>query len=447
MVTVSVVGGGGGGAALALTVSTADCVAPPAEPVIVAVRVVVPVEVDTVKLALDAPAGIVTDAGTVATVVAELDRLTTSPPVGAVWFDVTTPVDVAPPVTVDGLTDSVESAAAGGVLGNGSTVSVALSVTPPPVTEIVTSVLVAGAVVEMMNPPAAANCGTMTEFGTCATSGRELESENVMSPLRGSAAVTRPFEPLLPDVTAGSSVSDVGAGCGVSVVVAWTDCPCQVAVIVTSVFAETWLVVAVKDVDSTPAGTVTVAGGCTAGLELERLTTAPPGGACPFSMTIPPIVTPPFWLAGRPSRLASDDGLTVRVFVVETPPIVAVIVTVVGVATWPVTKCVSTQELVAGTETVDGTGATCAFELQRLTVAPPAGAPLLSCRSTKTSCPLAGASRVRLMVFTCNGPSGTTKVPTWDHAVAAAVPAVSITPWNERTRQNFGPGLFSWMTV
>src|SRR5262249_15217873 len=97
------------------------------------------------------------------------------------------------------------------------------------------------------------------------------------------------------------------------------------------------------------------------------------------------MVTPPFWLAGRPSRLARDDGLTVKVVVVDALPIVAVIVTVVGVSTWPATKCVSTQELVAGTEPVAGTGAACAFELERLTVAPPAGAPLLSCRSTNSS--------------------------------------------------------------
>jgi hypothetical protein len=64
----------------------------------------------------------------------------------------------------------------------------------------------------MMKPPAAANCGTVTALGTWTRSGRELARENVMSPFRGSAAVTRPFEPWEPDVTVGSSVSEVGAG-------------------------------------------------------------------------------------------------------------------------------------------------------------------------------------------------------------------------------------------
>src|SRR5207244_1298448 len=86
--------------------------------------------------------------------------------------------------------------------------------------------------------------------------------------------------------------------------------------------------------------------------------------------------------------------------------IFAVIVTVVVASTWPATKRNSTQENPAGTATDAGSGAADAFELERFTVAPPAGAPLLSCRSTKTSCPLAGAVRVSVIEFTCSGPAG-----------------------------------------
>ena len=49
------------------------------------------------------PAGTVTLAGTVAAVLV-LDRDTTAPPVGAVPFSVTVPVEEAPPTTVAGLT-------------------------------------------------------------------------------------------------------------------------------------------------------------------------------------------------------------------------------------------------------------------------------------------------------------------------------------------------------
>ena len=136
-----------------------------------------------------------------------------------------------------------------------------------------------------------------------------------------------------------------------------------------------------------------------------------------------------------------------KVCVVVWVPIVAVIVTEVGEVTWPGVKLNSAQELVAGTGTDAGKGAACEFELERFTVAPPAGAPLLSCRSTNTCRPLVGVVWVRVIVFTCSGPSGTTNVPVCDHAVTAAVPAVSITPCDEFTRQNFVPAVGSWMIV
>jgi hypothetical protein len=176
-------------------VSTADCVTPPPEPVMVAVRVALLAEVETGKLALEPPAGMVTDCGTVATVASELDSVTTSPPDGAVWFDVTTPVEPVPAFMVDGLSESVDNVVGGGVVDIGFRVRLAVSVTPPPLTKMVTTVCVETATVEMMKPPAAANCGTVTELGTWARSGRELESENVTSPFLGSAAVTRAFEP------------------------------------------------------------------------------------------------------------------------------------------------------------------------------------------------------------------------------------------------------------
>ena len=81
--------------------------------------------VETVKVALVEPAGTVTLAGTVATAVLPLDRVTTAPPAGAAPLNVTVPCDDPPPVTVDGFSVSEEAVIAG------TTVSVAVGVAPP----------------------------------------------------------------------------------------------------------------------------------------------------------------------------------------------------------------------------------------------------------------------------------------------------------------------------
>ena len=100
----------------ALTVSVADLVTPFADAVTSAVRVVVPEVVETVKVALDAPAATVTDAGTVAAAVLLLASATTSPPEGAAAVSDTVPVEDWPPVTVDGDSEMALSEADGVVV-------------------------------------------------------------------------------------------------------------------------------------------------------------------------------------------------------------------------------------------------------------------------------------------------------------------------------------------
>jgi len=96
-----------------VTVSVAVRVTLPATAVIVtgveAVTVVVAME----KVALVAPCATVTLAGTVAAALLSLSE-TAKPPAGAAAVSVTVPCDVLPPVTDDGLTDTVESAAGAG---------------------------------------------------------------------------------------------------------------------------------------------------------------------------------------------------------------------------------------------------------------------------------------------------------------------------------------------
>jgi hypothetical protein len=118
---------------VAVTVSVADCggvvvcgftvniavlVAPAKVPLIVtAVAAVTPV-VPIAKFALSAPAGTVTFAVTLATVVLLLDSVTIAPPVGAAAVNVTVPCDELPPTTDVGLTLTLDKLAmAGAVCG------------------------------------------------------------------------------------------------------------------------------------------------------------------------------------------------------------------------------------------------------------------------------------------------------------------------------------------
>jgi len=112
-VTVSAtpVPGGGGG----VTVSVAVFVAPPSAAVIVALVDALTAVVATLNVALVAPAGTVTPAGTVATVLL-LDSVTDAPPAGAALVSVAVPCDALPPTTLVGLSAIDDSAGTAGAV-------------------------------------------------------------------------------------------------------------------------------------------------------------------------------------------------------------------------------------------------------------------------------------------------------------------------------------------
>ena len=96
------------------------------------------------------------------------------------------------------------------------------------------------------------------------------------------------------------------------------------AVIVAEVDAVTAVVVTVNVALVEPAGTVTLAGTVAADAVLERLTTAPPLGAAPLSVTVPVEDEPPLTLVGFNETDESvgvpEDGVMVSVAVWLAPP-------------------------------------------------------------------------------------------------------------------------------
>jgi hypothetical protein len=149
---------------------------------------VVTAVVVTVKVCVVAPAGTVTLVGTLATVLLELERVTTAPPVPAGDVRVTVPVPDWPPTTVLGVTAILLRAAGSGLI-------VKANVLLTPASE---AVRVTG--VELVTVPAVtvkvadvAPCGITTLAGTLAAEVTELERNTVMPSTPAAAvAVTVP---------------------------------------------------------------------------------------------------------------------------------------------------------------------------------------------------------------------------------------------------------------
>ena len=169
--------------------------------------------------------------------------------------------------------------------------------------------------VKTLNPPLSVPAGIWTLVGTETTAGLLLVTARVSSGPpngRGDAMVTRPKElPPNPTVEVGFRVNDAGGCCGVTVTGACALTPFQVAVTVAVVFAETLLVGIANDVDQLPGAMNTDAGGVTAGALLDSVTEAPPGGAWPFNMTMPPGCAPPLIELGEITSDFSAVGWTV----------------------------------------------------------------------------------------------------------------------------------------
>jgi hypothetical protein len=100
--------------------------------------------------------------------------------VGAALASVTAPCELLPPTTDDGLSAIVDTAGAGGG-DDGVTVNDADRVTPPPDTEIATTVFAVTADVNTLKPPVVEPAGIVTAVGTEAIAGLLLMTCSVRS--------------------------------------------------------------------------------------------------------------------------------------------------------------------------------------------------------------------------------------------------------------------------
>ncbi len=257
----------------------------------------------------------------------------------------------------------------------------------------------------------------------------------------GDATVTVPKElPPKPIVEVGFSVSDVGGCCGVSVSCAWVLTPFQLAVIVTVVFVVTAFVWIGNETEKLPGATNADEGGLTADELLERLTKAPLAGAWPFSITIAPACAPPLMVLGEIESDFSDGGSTLNEADADAVLSVAVSVTGVGEVTCPACMKNCVQAVLPGIVIVDGTGAAVGFELVSVMVAPLAGTAAVSCTATAVESPLNSGLVASVTDTGVGGAELTVNVPVVEKAVTAAVVGEA-SPWCERTRQNFVPGV------
>jgi hypothetical protein len=206
-------------------VRVAETEADSAVAVIFAEVVALTLAVFTVNVAEVFPAGILTDAGTVASD-ESLDSEIVIPPAGAGPLSVTVPVELFPPVTLVGLRESEISTV-------GSMVSSTFSVTPLADPVIVAVVATETGAVLMANVAELLPLGTTTFVGGV-TAPLLLES-STGNPPAGAAplSVTVPVEVAPPPTEAGSTLKPVRAG-GVTVIEADADVVATLPEIVTT---------------------------------------------------------------------------------------------------------------------------------------------------------------------------------------------------------------------
>jgi hypothetical protein len=168
-----------------------------------------------VKVALVAPAGTLTLAGTVIAVEFS-ERVIVAPPAGAAVLRVTVPIEEAPPTRLVGFTDSVESAGGGG--GVAPAVIINSACRPGlPAKSAKTFILNVSvtAKVEIGKVAVVVPAGTVTLNGRVATfAGAAVDKAMVVAPLCWALKVTVPVEGLPPTTVPGFTDTPESTGGG-----------------------------------------------------------------------------------------------------------------------------------------------------------------------------------------------------------------------------------------
>ena len=152
----------------------------------------------TVNVTLLNPAGTVTLDGTLATDVLLLASATSAPPAGAGPLNATVPVEELPPVALDGFNVTE-------VRTGGSTVIVAVCVTPPNAAVITAAVFTATGLVVIVNVALVVPSRIVTVAGTL-TDASLLDKETTAPPVgAGPLNATVPVDELPPVTCAGLS--------------------------------------------------------------------------------------------------------------------------------------------------------------------------------------------------------------------------------------------------
>ncbi len=317
-----------------------------------------------VNVAVVAPAATTTFAGTVA-LVSLADSVTVVPPVGAAPSRVTVPVEVLPPTTDVGETDTLTSA--GGLI-----VSVPVLVVEPCVPVMVAVVIVATGVVLTVNVAEVAPAAMVTVAGRVALGVFEERLTTVPPGPAGPFRVAVPVEGFPPVTAVGARVMLVrlaGLIVSVAVFVVLASVPEIVAVAV----LETAKVLIVNVALVAPAATVTVAGTVALRLSDERVMTAPEGPAAPVRVAVPVEVLVPTTAVGDTEMLCRVAGKIVKVAVLLTLPRLPVIVTDVELDTGVVVIVKVADVAPAGIVTDAGADAFGTLE-DSMTLTPPVGA-------------------------------------------------------------------------